>query len=191
MVKTFEEIEQAYFIWLCSSIGVDSQGKEHNISYWLLIKELYNIEFYAVLEKDMNRSDDVIRLRERYVESIHHEITGMYEHSVSVFELILAVAHRVKDAMDDLSHPLTEADVGQWFWHLIRNLELWRFNDINFEDQNGSKLVSNIVYNFLSRTYNSDGQGGLFPIIHPEKDQTKLEIWYQMMAYLLENWYVE
>ena len=190
MVKTFEEIEQAYYIWLCSSISVDHQGKNHNVSYWLLIKELYNIEFYAVLEKDMNRLDDVLRLRERYAECLNNTVTGLYEHSVSVFELILAVAHRVKDAMDDLSHPLTEADVEQWFWHLIRNLELWRFNDTNFNDTS-TKLISNIIYTFLSRKYNPDGQGGLFPIIHPEKDQTKVEIWYQMMAYLLENWYVE
>ena len=39
----------------------------------------------------------------------------------------------------------------------------------------------------ITRSYYSDGQGGLFPLMDPSSDQRKTEIWYQMAAYLLEN----
>jgi hypothetical protein len=37
------------------------------------------------------------------------------------------------------------------------------------------------------RLYTTSGYGGLFPLEEPKEDQRKVEIWYQMMAYLGEN----
>jgi len=36
------------------------------------------------------------------------------------------------------------------------------------------------------RDYHADGRGGFFPLTNPDTDQTKVEIWYQMNAYVTE-----
>jgi len=39
----------------------------------------------------------------------------------------------------------------------------------------------------ILRRYSKTGKGGLFPLKHPKKDQTEVEIWYQMQQYVMEN----
>ena len=40
----------------------------------------------------------------------------------------------------------------------------------------------------LERRYLEDGDGGLFPLKCPRKDQRRVEIWYQMSAWVIENY---
>jgi hypothetical protein len=60
---------------------------------------------------------------------------------------------------------------------MIDNLELLP-NSLNYK-----KLA---VLN--KREYFPSGKGGLFPLENPREDQTKVEIWYQMHAYVMENY---
>jgi hypothetical protein len=46
--------------------------------------------------------------------------------------------------------------------------------------------VDNILYNLVWRNYHADGRGGFFPLQNPDVDQTKVEIWYQLNAYVSE-----
>ena len=50
--------------------------------------------------------------------------------------------------------------------------------------------IDEILNKFIDRTYRASGYGGLFPLRHSKEDQRKVEIWYQMAAYLIENGYV-
>jgi hypothetical protein len=50
------------------------------------------------------------------------------------------------------------------------------------------KNVNQILTNLVERTYQKNGKGGLFPLKQPAKDQRRVEIWYQMAAYLNENY---
>ena len=40
----------------------------------------------------------------------------------------------------------------------------------------------------VERRYKRSGEGGLFPLKNAAKDQRKVEIWYQLSSYLLENY---
>ena len=46
--------------------------------------------------------------------------------------------------------------------------------------------IDDILENWLWRTYEYDGSG-FFPLTTTEEDQTKVEIWYQMAAYINEH----
>ena len=54
-------------------------------------------------------------------------------------------------------------------------------------DENDVEKLLERVKKFLNREYDKDGTFGLFPLKNPKKDQRKVEIWYQMMAYIIEN----
>jgi hypothetical protein len=67
---------------------------------------------------------------------------------------------------------------------MIKNLGLDQFDDqIPYDWEDVDEALSALIY----RTYDRDGTGGLFPLTHPEEDQRKVEIWYQLNAYLLER----
>ena len=77
-----------------------------------------------------------------------------------------------------------EKSTAQWFWVLINNLGLDTFTDENFD----MEAVQEKVQIFLDRKYEKNGEGGLFPLKNPKEDQRRIEIWYQMSAYLFENY---
>ena len=51
------------------------------------------------------------------------------------------------------------------------------------------EYVDNIIDTFLDRDYEANGDGGLFPLLAPQEDQTEVELWYQLSAYYMENYY--
>ena len=71
---------------------------------------------------------------------------------------------------------------------MIHNLGLDIFDDENYTDNGGNAAIFEIVASWLDRTYSYDGEGGLFPLRNPDYDQRDAEIWYQMQAYLEENY---
>ena len=69
---------------------------------------------------------------------------------------------------------------GYWFWLMIDNLGLGNMVNSQFD----STKVDNIIDNFLNRTYEKNGKGGLFTIRNCDTDLRKVEIWYQLCWYL-------
>ena len=55
-------------------------------------------------------------------------------------------------------------------------------------DEESSEKVDYYVDKLLGRDYFRDGFGGLFPLKHAKKDQRKVEIWYQLQNWLMENY---
>lgn len=49
------------------------------------------------------------------------------------------------------------------------------------------RKIDDTIETLMFRTYGPDGKGGFFPLSHPKEDQTKIEIWYQMSAYINEH----
>jgi hypothetical protein len=47
------------------------------------------------------------------------------------------------------------------------------------------KEIDDILTRLIERTYKPNGEGGFFPLPQTDEDQTKVEIWYQMSAYIL------
>ena len=102
----------------------------------------------------------------------------------SVLEMLIALAQRIEYILAD---PVFDDRTQQWFWGMIENLGLEPFANNDFYAVE-KKYHNNIILDrLLERRYLRTGTGGLFPLRTVHEDQTKIEIWYQMMAYLDEN----
>lgn len=77
-------------------------------------------------------------------------------------------------------------DVPSWFWHLMDNLNLRAYNDQNY-DEFQAGVVEEIVNKVIWRTYDENGNGGLFPLRCTSNDQRQVEIWYQLSEYLQQG----
>lgn len=182
---------QRYFNFLSKIV----RGK----NYEFLLKELHRIEFYSLIPNDANRAEDGKKLRELFMDELEYkrqthpfilegDILSRNHHDelvrCTVFEMLVALAMRMEGQLCGNEDALS---VHECFFLFIRNLDLiWCDNEEYFE-RPSPEIIRAVIQNFLDRTYTSDGVGGLFPLRDPEKDQRQVEIWYQMSAYLLEN----
>lgn len=164
--------EKRYFCWLCDMVG-------DTYKYHLLMYKLYSRDFYSTIDMDENRSSDGTDLRDIYVddESADYPIYR----GCSILEMMIGLASRMDS---DILYNSDYGDrTGEWFWMMIDNLGLDRYDDHHYvEDE-----VDEILDIFLDREYGTDGTGGLFPLKHPSKDQRKVEIWDQMQGFIIEN----
>ena len=174
----------AYYSWLCDLIDVDQPPQ----SYWFLTKKLFMRDFYWSVPNDDNRACEGKNLRERFCDENNLIYTYEYFNSeCSMLELIIALAFRCESIMVDQydSIPMRE-----WYWKLLSNVGLNKFTDEVYYDD-AAEIVDRILDRIIDRTYHRNGQGGLFPLKRYKKDQRKVELWYQMSEYLIENYYEE
>lgn len=171
-----------YFNYLAMLVDADGHGE-----YQFLLDQLHETIFdhdtAKLIPNDANRIEDGIFLREKYCKRFRVKYNEfIFEEPCTVLEMLVGLSLRmysdfgIKDASD-------------WFWELIGNLDLTKYNDEVYEiDENASRKVDRILSKFLNRDYHNNGNGGLFPLVYPDKDQRLIEIWYQMNAYLNENY---
>ena len=169
-----------YFEWLCDIIIVNGEDR----TYWFLAKTLLETKYEWFVPNDDNRGMDGLKLREEYGEDLLWAINR----PCTMLEMMIGLARRMADLTVELGEP---DRTREWFWVLIRNLELEKFTDDDYFDYGGSPRVRFLLEQVLARTYKRSGKGGLFPLRNAKKDQRKVEIWYQMCAYLMENYFVD
>lgn len=174
---TFEErVNDEYFEWLCEQVG--SSRFARGVSYEKLLSHLHNIEFTWFVPYDDNRADDGIQLRRRYaISQDDMTLTRYLKGPCSVFEMMVALAKRCEEIMDDA---LLGNRIGQWFWGMIHNLGLTPMRDSNFD----TEYVDTVIARFLDREYEQDGSGGLFTVKNCDVDMRTVEIWRQLSWYL-------
>lgn len=176
-----DEIRQEYFQWLCGLVGVSTP--DH--SYWSLAVQLHNTEFYWTVPNDDDRAAHGQKLRETFLNEIGNRVYAhCLEGPCSLFEMLIALAFRLDYIMSD---PSRNSRAPDYFWEFIRNLGLEPYTDDEFINLLGPYSSLKIIEKFLERSYNWKGEGGLFPLKYSDKDQRKVEIWYQLMAYVSEN----
>lgn len=171
------DLEERYLEWLYFQVG-NPRAKGFRNTYWVLMRQLFTTEFVWSVPNDDNRVEDGKDLRYEFlVETqapyVHQEFMDI---GCSVLEMMIALARRVSF--------LTDTPVESWFWHMLNNLGLSQCNDASGDF---TQHVDNALEALIFRTYDPSGRGGLFPLRRPDKDQTQVEIWYQMGAYILEN----
>ena len=179
---TREELTQEYFEWMCQLVYSERYSKIH--PHHKLLNYLHNRDFYYILDMDSNRYEDGIELRYRfgYEQNYPGDIISLYldDRPCSVLEMMVALAHRCEESIMD------DPDIGdrtwEWFWSMIKNLNLYSMDDKNFDRD----YVEDILTKFLNREYEPDGTGGLFTITSRNDDLRNVEIWYQMMWHLDE-----
>lgn len=171
-------IRDEYFEWLFNLVCGENFSK--NISYRKLLVYLHSVEFTYVIPNDVNRAEDGIDLRYRFVldHDYNIDIMDYLDGPCSIFEMITALSIRCEETiMDD---PKVGDRTRQWFWNMITNLGLGGMIDDRFDRQ----IVDEILDRFLNREYEPNGQGGLFTVRHCKRDLRTVEIWYQLCWYL-------
>lgn len=177
---TRTDIEQAYFDWMYHMVTDNRYGGE--IRYHKLLTFLHDIEFRYVLSRDADRAEDGESLRRRFAfYNYEHEERGKVidylARPCSVLEMILALAIRCEDIMDD---PAIGNRTGQWFWEMINTIGIGWMSDDAFDKDEALKKI-NI---FMEREFEPDGEGGLFHIPNCHSDLRDVEFWVSMLWYL-------
>lgn len=172
-------LDEEYFTWLYSQVA-STRLKTPTRTYWTLFRQLYTKEFVWLVPNDDNRVEDGRDLRYEFLDLKHiEEPDPSWMHlGCSMLEMLIALSRRLSFEAESPAH--------NWFWHLIDNLELRKYNDkfYNGEDISKFMLIHDILNRVIYRTYAYNGSGGLFPLEHAMEDQTQVEIWYQLSAYV-------
>ena len=172
-----DEIREAYFNWLVQYMELD---RNHLIE---IGKILHSTQFIAINLKDRNRAFDGKALREQFKNASLFDDYRCLDGPCSVLELLIGIAIRIDYLMRE---PGQSDQTVKWFYMLLDNLHIAEFTDDHFGYTDREK-IKDILNKFILRKYNYDGEGGLFPLHHSRQNQTKIEIWYQMSAFLTEK----
>ena len=173
------QIASEYFKWMVSLVVRDDEIFVHNY----LFEMLHGITFEWYHHRDANRAIDGIELRDLFsyetgIIDFHHALGG----PCTVLEMLISMAHRIdKEIMYD--HEFGDR-TNIWFWEMVHNLGIDEFDDGNFRQD----TVAEKVGIWLTRQYDSHGNGGILPVKNPDKDQRQIEIWGQVQEYFLENY---
>jgi hypothetical protein len=161
-------IGERYFEWLVSQINVTRSSKQ----FTGIFRWMYHREFVWLVPNDDNRIGDAIDLRKEFWEN-----RTIPQNGVSILEVIVALSRRAAF--------VGGGEAPDWAWIFIKNLGLNKFHDpLTYRKDH---KIEEILETFVYRLYAPDGVGGLFPLLNPPLDQTKVELWYQMHAYINEK----
>lgn len=177
-------LDDAYLEWLYNHFAV-VQNTNPERSYWKLALQLYTTPFRPFLMQDNNRAEDGKELRGLFLDQTGYNLDDPYGLFLgldcSMLEMLIALSDRTAFQ--------TGGSVTEWFWRFMTNLSLERYSDDLYEISIQEE-VEEALDRVNWRTYSADGTGGLFPLRQPDHDQRKIELWYQMSAYILEGLYV-
>ena len=179
----YTEEFDGYFLWLCSLVNADLS------CYSELLYALHEMDFVWVIELDSDRADDGLELRRKYYEQDHNEDWIMFwERPCTVFEALIGIARRMNYILED-------EDSGDmtfmYFWEFIRNLDLKKYSNKRL-DGRPKELVENDLYdiqaicnNWMTRNFEPDGRGSIFPLPYASEDQAHISLTYQMNNYVI------
>lgn len=169
-----ESLDDQYLEWVYALVG----PQDDNVRHTRLLMHLLSTEFVPMPEapNDENRCMDGVDIRKEFKRT--HPMIFIPDHwmsmGCSVLEMMIGVAHHLSFT--------AEGEDGEWFWHLIHNLGLTRYDDRRYHKGRCEEIIERLIW----RKYSYDGNGGLFPLRQPQEDQRNVEIWFQMESYILE-----
>lgn len=174
-----DTIGERYLRWLYSQVA-SVKTRVRARTHWKLFRQLHDTIFVAIVSNDENRIADARDLRYEYLDGSENEQLDLdwVTSPCSMLELLIILSRAAAFEMDDR--------VDAWFWHFVDTLELEQFNDREYDDH-AQEVIAATLDRVIWRTYKSNGQGGLFPLRRSNEDQRDVELWYQLNAYLLEQ----
>lgn len=181
-------VREDYFRWLADL--VEGITEHPSTSYRGLLYVLFEKEFYHTVPNDDNRSSDGITLRQEYISLMGFDKDDRKEERLALsgpcrfLEMLIALSRRCED--DVMYDPKKGDQTRNWFFLMIQNLGLDIYYDANF-DCTSQANISKVIDIVIDRQYSENGDGGLFPLKNPKQDQRKVEIWFQLVAWLNEN----
>ena len=170
-------MRESYFDWLKNQVEYFDTPVTHN----KLFKKLHETRYVPLMEKDQNRAEDGIHLRDVFFGTDHEDGALIIDTNCSFLEFLVALSIR----MNYIYAMLDEDRTADCFWTLINNMGLGDINDNNWSSGD-SDYIQSCCDVIINRAYQQDGKGGLFPLDNPRTNQRNVEIWYQMNQYLTE-----
>ena len=172
--------DDRYLEWLYELVAA-ARNRDPARSYWELARQLYTKEFVWLVANDDNRIEDGKELRYEFVaEQGSDGVDPQWmDLGCSMLEMLIALSRRASFE--------THLSPDEWFWVLMRNIGLDRFTDAQFSNAAAAEIderLDRLIY----RNYNHTGRGGLFPLRYSPNDQRKIELWYQLSEYLMEEY---
>lgn len=156
---------------------------EKAYKYGHLFDYLHEIQFEWSIDLDENRALDGIWMRE--------DLDGfIFANPCSVLEMLSAFARRIDDEYIGEMN-CRKPDI--IFMEMIENLNLDQFDNNFWKKVGGFRCksdISEILDVWMDRKFGPLGDGSPFPLRHSLVDQSKVQIWDQMLAYLNENYRV-
>lgn len=173
-----EVLDELYLHWLYGQIG-SVRTRDKTKTYWSLARTLFRKEFVWFVPNDDNRVEDGkdLRLEFRVLNDMDEIDPDWMNMGCSMLEMMIALSRRL--AFE------AEGEPREWFWELIDNLDIY-FSDAHFNKKNEDK-IDEVLDRVIWRQYKRNGKGGLFPLKESRRDQTDVEIWYQLNDYILER----
>ncbi len=160
-----------YYHYLCDVLDLTDGERD-------LFSLLFEYKFVALIPHDDNRAADGERYRESFMDETGTDVSPYLPfHSCTLFEMLVGLCVRLEF---ETAQSRWEKTPREWFLILMDNLGIK-------EGCTNSEIRMRVT-TFISRHYKSNGDGGLFPLKNPEKDQRRIEIWWQMNAYVMENY---
>lgn len=172
-----EPLENMYFNWLYAKVHT-LKTSTPSLAFDTLFKTLHNLEFVWLLPGDDNRAEDGKELRREFLimGEFPDDLEWRTQIPCSVFEMLVAFSIRAEKN--------TGTPARDWFWEFLRNLNLSEANDASGIDP---EEIQEVIDLFIWRNYPDNGDGGLFPLREPTRDQTELEVWEQFCDYLVDQ----
>lgn len=175
-------IPEDYFSWLCGRVAYEGIDLDN---YTDLLLYLNSVEFTWSIKNDKNRASYGHALREEFSGGSDYILGALdadLPYPCTVLEMFVALSIICEN---DIMHEIGGPDnTGKWFWTAMDNMGLLYFDNENFIESE----VGYIIYTFLDRQYDPDGNKGPFPLKHTSEDMRDIEIWGQLNRYLYENY---
>ena len=176
-----KNVDTRYFVWLCGMVGLGAEEDPPPIMVEVA-KKLYSIQFYwdEKIVRDENRSEDAKELRVIFSSDQRPVYVGdeFYNAPANVLEVFVSLAERCFFQ--------TGKSRADWFLRFVYNLGIMSVVHTSMPSH-FEEYIELAVDRWMSRKYEPDGSGGLFPLQHALEDQRQIEIWYQMSAYIIEE----
>ena len=169
--EIIDDERMEYYIWLISFIDCDLYPvNEYDKVLW----KLMTTKFVVSMDRDQNRVDDALDLRKKFIPWDWGETL-----QVSILEIMVSMAIRIEDQI--MKNTSDDDRTSVWFWDMMQSLGLRQEFDSMYD---GDAYVDRILHDFNNRKYDKNGLGGLFVTRDPSKNMRKMELWFQMHAYL-------
>lgn len=166
-------LAEDYLRWLEPQIRDENDEQ----TYWDLLSIMYEKEFVWFIPNDDNRLGDGLDLRTEFCHAQHIRVSALRDLGpCSFLEVLIGLSRRLAFAAGGTA--------SGWAWQLLCNVKLQRMNDPISRRQ--VDRINVALDQVIWRTYEPDGHGGLFPLSWCDEDQRKVELWYQMSAYINE-----
>lgn len=178
MRTRFGQIWDEYTMHIMRELYIDID----RIEYTPLMLYLNTLPFEYVIDMDENRAvDGIMILREPYFDD-----KGMAcpEIDCTVLEMLAALAIRLDN--EYVGEPNNPAP-GGIFWEFLINLGLVGAGKFIGPDPDRRK-IDDILEKWMSRNFDYDGNGSIFPVENASRDQRTIEIWDQKNEYMNKYW---